>query len=113
MASKTGLKLTKSVSTPKRKAGLREIASAANVSIATASRVLSGNNKVDPAIRKAVWREAEKLGIDPSVVQLPRPYSLDRPASAQGCAAIRSDPSSHFGRDKFGEPAEASRAQKN
>lgn len=66
MASKTGLKRTKSVPTPKRKAGLREIASAANVSIATASRVLSGNNKVDPAIRKAVWTEAEKLGIDPS-----------------------------------------------
>src|SRR5580698_6505534 len=66
MASKTGLKGTKSVSTPKRKAGLREIASAANVSIATASRVLSGNNKVAPAIRKAVWMEAEKLGIDPS-----------------------------------------------
>lgn len=53
--------------TPKKeKVGLREIASAAGVSVATASRVLSGNNRVAPEIQKAVWEEAKKLGIDPS-----------------------------------------------
>ncbi|MGA3226209.1 MAG: LacI family DNA-binding transcriptional regulator [Acidobacteriaceae bacterium] len=50
----------------KRKVGLREIASAANVSIATASRVLSGNSRVAPHIQRAVFEEAKKLGIDPS-----------------------------------------------
>jgi DNA-binding LacI/PurR family transcriptional regulator len=48
------------------KVGLREIASAAKVSIATASRVLNGNSRVDPDIRKAVLQEAKKLGIDPA-----------------------------------------------
>jgi DNA-binding LacI/PurR family transcriptional regulator len=53
--------------TPKKeKVGLREIALAARVSVATASRVLSGNNRVAPEIQKAVWEEAKKLGIDPS-----------------------------------------------
>ncbi|MGC2545820.1 MAG: LacI family DNA-binding transcriptional regulator [Silvibacterium sp.] len=46
------------------KTGLREIASAASVSIATASRVLSGNSRVAPHIQKAVLEEAKKLGID-------------------------------------------------
>src|ERR1700721_1776612 len=50
----------------KRKVGLREIASAANVSIATASRVLSGNSRVAPQIQRVVFEEAKKLGIDPS-----------------------------------------------
>src|ERR1700722_1182909 len=50
----------------KRKVGLREIAAAANVSIATASRVLSGNSRVSPHIRRVVFEEARKLGIDPS-----------------------------------------------
>jgi DNA-binding LacI/PurR family transcriptional regulator len=50
----------------KGKVGLREIASAANVSIATASRVLNGNNRVASDIRKAVLEEAKKLGIDAS-----------------------------------------------
>ncbi len=50
----------------KRKVGLREIASAANVSIATASRVLSGNSRVAPHIQRVVFEEARKLGIDPS-----------------------------------------------
>src|ERR1700733_5682786 len=50
----------------KRKVGLREIASAANVSIATASRVLSGNSRVAPHIQRVVFEEAKKLGIDPS-----------------------------------------------
>lgn len=53
--------------TPKKeKVGLREIASAAGVSVATASRVLSGNNRVAPEIQKTVWEEAKKLGIDPA-----------------------------------------------
>jgi LacI family transcriptional regulator len=46
--------------------GLREIASAANVSIATVSRVLSGSNHVDPAIRQRVLDAAAKLKVDPS-----------------------------------------------
>ena len=54
--------------TPKRKKiGLREIAAAANVSLATASRVLSGNSRVAPEIQKVVLAEAKKLGVDPSV----------------------------------------------
>jgi DNA-binding LacI/PurR family transcriptional regulator len=47
------------------KVGLREIASAAKVSIATVSRVLSGNNRVSRDIQKTVWAHAERLGIDP------------------------------------------------
>src|ERR1700735_5000908 len=50
----------------KRKVGLREIASAANVSIATASRVLSGNSRVAPHIQRVVFEEAKRLGIDPT-----------------------------------------------
>lgn len=50
----------------KARVGLQEIAAAANVSIATVSRVLRGNNRVDPDIQKAVWAEAQKLGIDPA-----------------------------------------------
>ena len=53
-------------SAKKGKAGLREIASAAGVSVATASRVLSGNTRVDAEIKRAVLEEAKKLGIDPS-----------------------------------------------
>lgn len=45
--------------------GLKQIASAANVSIATVSRVLSGNSRVDPAMRKLVLETAAKLKIDP------------------------------------------------
>ena len=50
----------------KAKVGLREIAAVAHVSVATVSRVLSGNNRVDPAIQKAVLHAAEKLNIYPS-----------------------------------------------
>ncbi len=49
------------------KVGLREIASAAQVSIATVSRVLNGNNRVDPAIQKAVLDAAANLGVDLSL----------------------------------------------
>src|ERR1035437_6084243 len=48
----------------KSKLGLREIASAAKVSIATVSRVLNGSNRVDPAIRKSVLAAAAELDID-------------------------------------------------
>ena len=58
--------MKKNVSPKKGKIGLREIASAAHVSVATASRVLNGNSRVAPGIQKAVWEEAKKLGIDPS-----------------------------------------------
>lgn len=47
------------------KIGLREIAEAAHVSIATASRVLNGNNQVQAKVRKVVLAEAKRLGIDP------------------------------------------------
>lgn len=51
---------------PKGKVGLREIAEAARVSMATASRVMNGRGRVDPEIQKVVVAEARKLGIDPS-----------------------------------------------
>ena len=50
----------------KVKVGLREIASGANVSVATASRVMRGNARVAPEIQRAVLEQAKKLGIDPS-----------------------------------------------
>jgi DNA-binding LacI/PurR family transcriptional regulator len=50
----------------KGKTGLREIAAAAKVSVATASRVLSGNARVAKDIQKTVLEEARKLGIDPA-----------------------------------------------
>ncbi|MHB1744182.1 MAG: LacI family DNA-binding transcriptional regulator [Acidobacteriaceae bacterium] len=48
----------------KNKIGLREIAAEANVSVATVSRVLNGNNRVDPAIREVVLDAAAKLNVD-------------------------------------------------
>jgi DNA-binding LacI/PurR family transcriptional regulator len=54
----------KSIRPKKSKLGLREIASAAHVSVATASRVLSGNNRVDPALQRVVLDAAAKLGVD-------------------------------------------------
>jgi DNA-binding LacI/PurR family transcriptional regulator len=50
--------------TPKTKTGLREIAAAANVSIATVSRVLNGSNRVDLAIQKVVLNAAATLNVD-------------------------------------------------
>lgn len=50
----------------KAKIGLREIASAAHVSISTVSRVLNGNNRVDRDIQKAVLDAAAKLNVDVS-----------------------------------------------
>src|SRR6202789_2469366 len=55
----------KDKSPKKKKVGLREIASAAKVSVATASRVLSGNTRVDRDIQKIVLEQAKKFGIDP------------------------------------------------
>ena len=49
------------------KVGLREIAEAARVSMATVSRVLNGNNRVDPAIQTAVLDAAARF--DPSLLQ--------------------------------------------
>jgi DNA-binding LacI/PurR family transcriptional regulator len=46
------------------KIGLREIAAAAKVSVATVSRVLNGNSRVDPAIQKVVLDTAAKLDVD-------------------------------------------------
>ena len=54
--------------------GLKDIASAANVSVATVSRVLSGSGRVDPAMRRLVLDTAAKLKIDPG--QRNRPGSL-------------------------------------
>jgi DNA-binding LacI/PurR family transcriptional regulator len=50
----------------KSKAGLREIASLAKVSITTVSRVLNGNNRVDPALQQKVLQAAATLDVDPS-----------------------------------------------
>lgn len=49
---------------PKKKVGLREVANCAGVSVATASRVLSGNNRVDPTIQSKVLAAAAKLDLD-------------------------------------------------
>ncbi len=46
--------------------GLQEIASVARVSVATVSRVLNGNNRVDPAIQRAVLDAAAELNVDVS-----------------------------------------------
>jgi len=46
--------------------GLREIANLAQVSVATVSRVLNGNTRVDPALRQTVLDAAAKLDIDVS-----------------------------------------------
>jgi DNA-binding LacI/PurR family transcriptional regulator len=54
----------KNVDSQKSKTGLREIASAAKVSISTVSRVLSGSTRVDPAIQKIVLDAAGKLNVD-------------------------------------------------
>jgi DNA-binding LacI/PurR family transcriptional regulator len=64
-AQRSGSKRMKKAPSKKGKVGLREIASAANVSVATASRVLSGNTRVARDIQKVVLDEARKLGIDP------------------------------------------------
>ena len=66
MPPRFGSKRMKKTSSKKSKVGLREIASAANVSVATASRVLSGNTRVDRDIQKKVLEQAKKLGIDPA-----------------------------------------------
>ena len=54
----------KNVRSKKSKLGLREIATAAHVSVATVSRVLNGSNRVDPGLQKTVLDTAAKLGID-------------------------------------------------
>jgi DNA-binding LacI/PurR family transcriptional regulator len=54
----------KTTNSLKGKIGLREIALAANVSVATVSRVLNGNNRVDPAIQQTVLEAAAKLDVD-------------------------------------------------
>jgi DNA-binding LacI/PurR family transcriptional regulator len=75
-AKKWGLQIKrmKGIHSKKSKYGLREIASAAHVSVATASRVLNGNNRVDPALQKVVLDAATKFGVDLS--QLNRIKSL-------------------------------------
>src|SRR5271170_2606714 len=50
--------------TRRRKIGIREIADEAHVSVATVSRVLNGNNRVDKSIQKAVLDAAAKLDVD-------------------------------------------------
>jgi DNA-binding LacI/PurR family transcriptional regulator len=54
----------KSTNPSTAKVGLREIAAAAKVSIATVSRVLNGNHRVDPVIQKKVLDAATKLNVD-------------------------------------------------
>jgi DNA-binding LacI/PurR family transcriptional regulator len=56
----------KNASRQDRKIGLREIAAVAKVSVATVSRVLNGNNRVDPAIQTLVLQAAAKLDVDVS-----------------------------------------------
>lgn len=55
----------KKVSRPRTgKLGLREIASAAQVSVATVSRVLNGSNRVDASMQRSVLNAAARLGVD-------------------------------------------------
>lgn len=49
---------------PAAKVGLREVAAAAKVSVATVSRVLNGNSRVDPNIQKIVAGAAADLNFD-------------------------------------------------
>ena len=56
--------MTKARKSKHGSAGLREIAAEANVSIATVSRVLNGNVRVDPAMRKQVLDAASRLKVD-------------------------------------------------
>lgn len=49
---------------PKTRAGLREIAAVAEVSLATVSRVLNGNKRVDSEIRERVLKAASELKVD-------------------------------------------------
>ena len=57
--------MSKKPSRPRNgKLGLREIASAAHVSVATVSRVLNGSNRVDPDLQRSVLTAAEGLGVD-------------------------------------------------
>jgi DNA-binding LacI/PurR family transcriptional regulator len=58
------LKDMKNKNPQKAKIGLREIASAAHVSVATVCRVLNGNSRVDPAIQKNVLDAVAKLDVD-------------------------------------------------
>src|SRR5437773_10395291 len=46
--------------------GLREIAKLAQVSVATVSRVLNGNTRVDQSLQKKVLDAAAKLDVDVS-----------------------------------------------
>jgi DNA-binding LacI/PurR family transcriptional regulator len=48
----------------KSKLGLREIATAANVSVSTVSRVLNGSNRVELHLQRKVLDTAAKLGVD-------------------------------------------------
>jgi len=50
----------------KNKIGLRDIASLAQVSVSTVSRVLNGNTRVDDALQKTVLDAASKLNFDVS-----------------------------------------------
>lgn len=58
--------MKKKAKPPQSKIGLREIAEIAQVSVATVSRVLNGNNRVDPAIQTQVLQAAAKLDVDVS-----------------------------------------------
>jgi DNA-binding LacI/PurR family transcriptional regulator len=48
----------------RQRVGLRDVATIAGVSLATVSRVLNGNNRVDSAIQKKVFDAAAKLDVD-------------------------------------------------
>jgi DNA-binding LacI/PurR family transcriptional regulator len=56
----------KKIGSKKNKVGLREIAKLAKVSVATVSRVLNGNTRVESALQKSVLAAASQLNFDVS-----------------------------------------------
>src|SRR5215475_4471472 len=56
----------KKLSSKKNRVGLREIARLAKVSVATVSRVLNGNTRVEPELQKSVLDAAAQLNFDVS-----------------------------------------------
>ena len=78
------------------KVGLREIAAVAQVGVATVSRVLNGNNRVDPTIQALVMEAATKLDVDVSQRNKAKALALSSATGSRGCSEYR-QPADLFG----------------